>query len=70
MEKPSKLDNPDFSRLISLCEEYIKDVSAGGYVNEDFEVYIFEQAITSVFVGKDIWKYINSNGNREDKEWF
>lgn len=57
-EKPRSIDNPDITRLQNICCEYINDLASDGYVDEDYEQYIFEAAMETVF-GKDVWKFIN-----------
>ena len=60
MERPKVQGSIDLYPLISLCEEYFKDLESGDY-NEDGDDghYIFEEAVKMLY-GKDVFDYINS----------
>ena len=60
MEKPNRLNAINFTKLIKLCEDYIDYVSSDNYCEDnDYDYYIFEEAINSIF-GDSAWEYINS----------
>jgi transcription initiation factor IIE alpha subunit len=59
VETPKPLPNPDFSKVISQCQEYIKDLEEDGTEDDDSCHYIFESAMTAVF-GSDVWKWVRS----------
>lgn len=66
---PEKVPNPDFSKLIEVCEEYIKAVELD---SEDLmknplrhywtllhsKHYIFEAALEAIF-GENVWEFVN-----------
>lgn len=56
--KPKTLSSINTSALQKICCEYIDDLASDGYVDEDYEQYIFEAAMEAVF-GKDVWKFTN-----------
>ncbi len=56
---PEKLDNPDFTAIIELAEQYINDISEKGWADEDFPQWIFESAISSIY-GPGVWKFISN----------
>lgn len=56
--KPSPLEEPDFSGLISLCKSYLNEVEQRKYPDSNTQHYIFEEAMKAVY-GKDVWDYIN-----------
>jgi hypothetical protein len=55
---PNQLENPNFEALKKVCAEYIQEVAAGGYVDDDFVHYIFEASIEALY-GKEVWKFVN-----------
>lgn len=59
MEKPIIIDSPDLSALKKMCQEYIDAIADDEYIDDDFNHYIFECAL-STFFGKDVWKFVNS----------
>lgn len=59
--RPPEIDQPDWSKLHATLVAYmdaVQSVESGGYVNEDFTHYVFEQAIEALY-GKQAWEYIN-----------
>lgn len=59
--RPPLLDPPNFDLLKKTVVEYmdaVESVEQGGYVDEDFQHYIFEEAIKA-FYGNDAWAFIN-----------
>jgi len=57
-EKPQQLAIVDPDPLRKMCQEYIDELDKSGYVDDDFDHYIYEAAMTMVF-GKDVWMWIN-----------
>ena len=57
--KPTQAETPNFKVLIEMCQSYLDDVTATGFVDDDVKEYIFEGAMTAVF-GDDVWAFINS----------
>ncbi len=60
--KPKQLKSPNIEPLQEICQEYIDELEKDGYINEDYDHYIFESAMETIF-GKDVWKFINSYDN-------
>ena len=60
MEKPKILENPDISRLVKICQEYMDFVDNDEEYYEDngYEHYIFEEAMSTLF-GKRVFDFIN-----------
>lgn len=59
MDKPELLLNPDFTKVIQLCNDYIIALNEGEEtVDSDFPHYIYEEALEACF-GKNIWGWIN-----------
>lgn len=57
--KPKQLDVVNLTNLRDTCQEYIDFVSSDNYyADNDFEHYIYEEALKAIF-GNDIFKYIN-----------
>jgi hypothetical protein len=57
--KPELTGRIELENLLKLCKAYIENLDLNGYVDEDFEHYIFEAAMQT-FYGGDIFKYINA----------
>jgi len=55
---PKKLDNPDWTQIVTVCEEYINCLANKGYASTDTDHFIFETVLTAVY-GKDIWDFVN-----------
>lgn len=55
---PVMVANPDFTRLKSTCQAFIDTISNEGYIPEDDDHYIYEEALTAFF-GPDISQWIN-----------
>ena len=47
-----------FTNLIKVVDAYIDEVENQGYADDDFEHYIYEEALKA-FYGKDVFKWIN-----------
>jgi hypothetical protein len=59
--KPVQLNEVNLVMLRSICQEYIDELESDNeYIDDDFEHYIFETAMKTVF-GKDVFKWINQN---------
>lgn len=54
--RPKPVDNPDFGILLDQCAEYIKQLSASGYYDEDLKDYVFEAAVEAIY-GRNIWDW-------------
>ena len=60
-KRPDIIESPDLSQLRETVIEYmdaVESVESGGYIDEDFVHYVFEEAV-GAFYGKDVWKYVN-----------
>lgn len=57
-EKPQQISNPDLTNLRRNCQEYIDALDRNGYVDEDWDNYIYEEAMKAIF-GKDVFEWIN-----------
>lgn len=55
---PRRLDNPDWSAVEKMCEEYINALAWNGRPPKDADHYIYEAAMTAVF-GNGVWVWIN-----------
>jgi hypothetical protein len=60
MEKPKVLENPDISRLVKICQEYMDfvDNDEEYYEDNDYDHYIFEEAMSTLF-GERVFDFIN-----------
>jgi len=54
---PEPVTNPDFTNVIALAKDTIKDIDNGNFP-KDMKHYIYEDVMTAIF-GKDIFKWIN-----------
>ena len=52
---PQPVGKPDWTALVEMCQAYLDDPDR----DNDFEQYIFECAIETVY-GKDIWEWVNA----------
>lgn len=60
MIKPELIINPDFTKLVKLCNKYIIALNNGDeIVDSDFPHYIYEEALEACF-GKSLWKWKNN----------
>lgn len=61
LKKPNQLETVDLQKLRDICQKYINFIDCDDeyYEDNDYEHYIFEVAMETVF-GKDVWKFINS----------
>jgi len=60
MKHPELLINPDFIKVIQLCNNYVIALSEGEEkCDSDFPHYIYEEALEACF-GKEIWKWKNN----------
>jgi|AntRauTorckE6833_2_1112554.scaffolds.fasta_scaffold00137_34 hypothetical protein len=58
---PEPLEDQDLQKLNEICEEYLKFVvSPEYYEDNDYDHYIFEKALKTVY-GDDIFNFINEN---------
>ena len=57
MYKPTQLSDPDFTELKKTCQEYIDSYADNGFVDDDLEHYIFEEALGAIF-GNHVWQWI------------
>jgi hypothetical protein len=60
MEKPKVLENPDISRLVKICQEYMDfvDNEEEYYEDNNYDHYIFEEAMATIF-GERVFDFIN-----------
>jgi hypothetical protein len=60
MEKPKQLEQINLDELIKICQEYIDfiDNDEEYYEDNDFDQYIFEKAMETIF-GENVFEYIN-----------
>ncbi len=60
MEKPKVLENPDISRLVKICQEYMDfvDNDEEYYEDNNYDQYIFEEAMATIF-GERVFDFIN-----------
>jgi hypothetical protein len=60
MEKPKILETPDISGLMRICQEYMDfvDNDEEYYEDNDYNQYIFEEAMKSLF-GEKVFDFIN-----------
>jgi hypothetical protein len=60
MEKPKVLENPDISRLVKICQEYMDfvDDDEEYYEDNNYDHYIFEEAMATIF-GERVFDFIN-----------
>jgi len=60
-EKPQQLKEINLDKLKRICQEYIDfvDNDEEYYEDNDYDHYIFEQAMKTVF-GEDVFDYINT----------
>lgn len=67
MDKPTALPNPDFAELLEQCQKYIDFMASDEYYSDnDYAHYIYEATIEAVY-GPDVWKWINTQVNRDDE---
>jgi len=57
--KPGLLDSPDLSNLQKLCQGYIDKLARGEYCDEDYDHWVYEEALTTLF-GEDVWDWIRN----------
>jgi hypothetical protein len=57
-EIPEPLASVDYSNIYNMCTMYIYDLHQYGEESKDFEHYLFECALETIY-GKDIWFWIN-----------
>jgi hypothetical protein len=60
MKKPKQLEQINLDELIKICQEYIDfiDNDEEYYEDNDFDQYIFEKAMETIF-GENVFEYIN-----------
>lgn len=59
MNKPEPIEEPDLTSLRKICQEYIDFIGSEHYHEDnDYDHYIFEQAMNTFFGDK--WDYINN----------
>lgn len=56
---PEPLTEPNWLPVYKMVLDYISQLDAQGWVDDDLQHYIFEAAMESVY-GDDVWKFINS----------
>lgn len=56
-ELPKPVENPDFTEVTKLCQEYVRSLVQEKYVDDDLDHYIYEAAMNAVF-GKGIFDYM------------
>lgn len=57
VSKPQLVAKPDFSRLISMSQNYLEALEAGTNA-DDYDHYIYEEALAAIF-GASVFDYIN-----------
>ncbi len=69
IQLPTPLDNPDFSEVRELTDQYINDViNFGQPRDDDLEQYVFEEAVKAIY-GKDVFSDLRQlRINREAEE--
>ena len=56
---PKVIESPDFSGLVKLCEDYVKEhIENDGCVDDDFDNWLSEAALQTI-MGKDVFKQLN-----------
>ena len=55
---PKPLVEPNFEKLIELCNDTLKQISDGDSTDNDYEYYIYEEAMQAIY-GVDIFDWIN-----------
>lgn len=63
LEPPKPIANPDWSKLIRVCQERVTEYVEGNTEDSDTPHYIYEESMTAVF-GNDIWKWVNAIARR------
>lgn len=60
MEKPKQLEQINLDELRKICQEYIDfiDNDEEYYEDNDFDQYIFEKAMMTIF-GENVFEYID-----------
>lgn len=64
---PAKVETPDFTNVVDLCQEYIDDIAIQGWADGDFKDHIFEAAMTAVF-RSGVWDWIRSDRTDRDRQ--
>lgn len=60
-----QVENPDFTNVANLCQEYIDDISSRGWAGGDYKDYMFEAAMIAVF-GSDVWDWVSDRKDQGD----
>ena len=58
VQKPEILVFPNITALQIICQEYIDAIETDVDLQEDYDHYIFETAMETVF-GEGVWEYVN-----------
>lgn len=58
-KKPTQIEDPDFTPLAKICQEYLDALERDEYVSDDLVNYVFERAMECLF-GKEVWSWINA----------
>lgn len=62
---PHPVSNPDFTRLIGACDEYLQEIEEYGFcTNSDLRQWIHEESLKAIY-GEDIFEWINSQKGRK-----
>lgn len=56
---PTALKSPDMSDVVIMAKEYIETLKRGEGVDDDFEHYLFECVMESVY-GEIVWTWVNA----------
>lgn len=56
--KPLQLPSPDLTALCDTCQKYIDDLAAGNPVDEDYDHWVFEDAMKALY-GSGVFEWIN-----------
>ena len=56
---PPQLDAPDFTMLRTIARDGLADAHEKGYVDKNFDHYIYETALTALY-GEQIWQWLRT----------
>lgn len=57
-DRPKPLPNPDFSRVVETFEQFLDQLDAEGYWDDDANHYIYEETAKAIY-GPDFFKWKN-----------
>lgn len=54
---PELIENPDFSRIIKLCQDHIKEIADRSFYDDsDLKHYLYEEVMTALY-GEKFWEW-------------